>query len=112
MKTPDNSGINNMEQTHGTFDFLFYSLNILRYVPMCAAIILWAYHGYFRQKYHGYVGMKRQKRWHDLPRCSAAESKEDTLNRMIAAKKRQMSVSFRMAVMFSAIAVFWLFYIR
>lgn len=94
-----------MEQTYGTFD-------ILKYVPMCAAIFFWAYHMYYRQKYHGYIGMKRQKRWNDLPRYSAAESKEETLNMMIAAKSRQMSLSFRMALMFSAIAVFWFFYIR
>ncbi|UJQ26188.1 hypothetical protein L2D04_23035 (plasmid) [Pantoea agglomerans] len=56
--------------------------------------------------------MKRQKRWNDLPRYSAAESKEETLKMMISAKKRQVNLSFRMAWMFSAIAVFWFFYIR
>jgi len=71
-----------------------------------------AYHVYYRQKYHGYVEMKRQKRWNDLPRYSAAESKEETLKMMISAKKRQVNLSFRMAWMFSAIAVFWFFYIR
>jgi hypothetical protein len=103
-----------MEQVTGTFDFLYIfayvGMVIFKYVPMFCAILFWACYVYFQKKYHGYVGMKHLKLWNDLPRYSAAESKEETLNMMIAAKKRQVGLSFRMAVMFSAIAVFWLFY--
>ncbi|WP_261643251.1 hypothetical protein [Erwinia mallotivora] len=105
-----------MEQVTGTFDFLYFleflAILVFKYVPMLCAILFWACYMYFQKKYHGYVVMKHQKLWSDLPRRSAMENKEETLNMFIAAKKRQMRLSFRMAVMFSAIAVFWLFYMR
>ncbi|WP_312042956.1 hypothetical protein [Erwinia sp.] len=97
-----------MEQVTETFGFLYF----LKYVPLLGAVLFWAIYMYTRRQYDSYARMKYRKLWNDLPRHSAAESKEETLNMMIAAKKRQIGVSFRSAVMFSAIAVFWFFYMR
>lgn len=55
--------------------------------------------------------MKLLKRWNDLPRHSAMENKEETLNRIIVRKKKS-DLSFNLSVMFSVIAIFWLFYMR
>ena len=56
--------------------------------------------------------MKHRKQWNDLPRSSAAENKEETLNLMTEAKKRQVDLAFRTSVMFSVIALFCVFYMH
>ncbi|EEK4492300.1 hypothetical protein GNU93_20885 [Salmonella enterica] len=55
--------------------------------------------------------MRELKRWYDLPRVSATENKEETLNNMIAAEQKRAALSFRTAIVFTAIAIFWLVYI-
>ncbi len=98
-----------MEQVSGTFDFLYI---VMYFMPIFGAVLFWGYYIYARYKYHSYGEMKRMKLWNDLPRSSAAESKEETLNMIIEVKKRQKALCLRLAVMFSVIAVFWLYYMR
>lgn len=87
-------------------------LSFLRFVPMCVAIIFWLYYFFTLCIYNSYVDMKHRKQWNDLPRSSAAENKEETLNLMTEAKKRQVDLAFRTSVMFSVIALFCVFYMR
>jgi len=94
-----------MEDVTETFD-------VLRYVPLLLALIVWASHFYVRTRYNKFDSMRRFRRWNDLPRSSAAENKQDTLNQIIKAEERRVDLSLKLSVMFSLIAVFWMFYIR
>ena len=88
------------------------NFDVLRYVPLFLALLVWANHFYVRSRYNKFDAMRRFKKWNDLPRSSAAENKEDTLNQLIKAEERRVDLSLKLSVMFSLIAVFWLFYIR
>lgn len=94
-----------MDQVTETFDFL-------RYVPLCLAVVCWIQFLLTRRVHSKYGDMQRLKQWNDLPRSSATESKEETLKRIIKAEERRVNFAFRIAVMFSVIGVFWLFYMR
>lgn len=94
-----------MEQVTESFDFL-------RYVPLCVAAFFWIYHFITCSDHNKYSDMQRLKQWNDLPRYSATESKEETLKLIVKAQKRKVNMTFRIAVMFSVIGVFWLFYMK
>jgi len=94
-----------MEQTTDSLDFL-------RYVPLCIAAIFWIQYLLARRGHSRYVDMQRMRQWSNLPRNSAMESKEETLKLIIKAGERKVNFAFKLAVMFSLIAIFWLFYIR
>lgn len=94
-----------MEEVTENFDFL-------RYVPLFLALLVWANHFYVRSRYNKFDSMRRFRRRNDLLRSSAAENKQDTLNQIIKAEERRVDLSLKLSVMFSLIAVFWLFYIR
>lgn len=87
-------------------------LYFLRYVPLFLAMFFWLYYFFARHTCSQYVDMKHRKQWNDLPRSSTTENKEETLNLIIEARNRQVQLGFRLSVMFSVIAVFWLFYMR
>ncbi|EGK8902259.1 hypothetical protein IOW44_004409 [Salmonella enterica] len=88
------------------------SLEFLRYVPLCIAVIFWMQYLLTRRGHSKYVDMQRMKQWSDLPRTSATESKEETLKLIVKAGERRVNFAFKLAIMFSVIAIFWLFYIR
>lgn len=88
------------------------SFAFLRYVPLFLAAVLWIYHFLTCSEHNKYSDMQRLKQWNDLPRYSATESKEETLKQVLKAQKRKVNMTFRIAVMFSVIGVFWLFYMH
>lgn len=94
-----------MEQVTETFE-------ILRYVPLCLAAFLWVYYFITCSGHSKYSDMQRLKQWNDLPRYSATESKEETLKLILQAQKRKVNMTFKIAVMFSVIGIFWLFYMK
>ncbi|HHS9912329.1 TPA: hypothetical protein ACTW28_005161 [Klebsiella quasipneumoniae subsp. similipneumoniae] len=94
-----------MEQVTESFAFL-------RYVPLCLAAFLWIYYFLTCSEHNKYSDMQRLKQWNDLPRHSATESKEETLKLIVKAQKRKVNMTFKVAIMFSVIGVFWLFYIK
>lgn len=94
-----------MNPGHDTFEIL------IRYIPVFLAILLWACFLFSKLSLSKLETMRQLKRWYDLPRSSATENKEETLNKMISARERQAALSFKTSVIFSGIAIFWLFYI-
>ncbi len=94
-----------MEEVTETF-------NILRYVPLLIALFVWANHFYVRRRYKRFETMRRLNRDSDLQQFSAMENKEQTLNQIISAEERRVKFSLGLSLMFSFIAIFWLFYIR
>lgn len=94
-----------MDQAHNTFDTL------IRLTPVVLALIIWLYFLFCKLSLSKLETMRQLKRWYDLPRFSATENKEETLNKMISARERQTALSFKTSVIFSGIAIFWLFYI-
>lgn len=92
-----------MELVTESFDFL-------RYVPLCLAGILWLHHFYIRHTLSGYEEMKALKQWHDLPRYSATQNKEATLNSLIGSERKKVAASLGITIMFSVIGVLWFFY--
>lgn len=88
------------------------SLSFMRYVPLCLALLFWCYYMYIRWSYKKYDSMKRHKKWHDLTIHSVNESKEEILNQIINAKKRQIRLGFPYLIIFSLIGIFWFFYIH
>ena len=92
-----------MNQATRTFDFLLF-------VPLCLAVLFWLHHLYLRSVYKKFENMKRQQRWCDLPRRSATEDKEETLNAIIVSEQKRIDSSFKFSVMYSVIAAFWLLY--
>ncbi len=88
------------------------TIYFFKFFPLLPAFLFWIYYFYSRHTCNRYETMKRLKQWHDLPRYSATESKEDTLNDIIKTENNRVIVSFRFAVMFSLMALFCLFYMR
>lgn len=83
----------------------------LRFTPAILAVIFWIYCLSSKCSLNRMETMRELKRWYDLPRASATEKKEETLNNMIAAEQKRSALSFRTAIVFTAIAIFWLVYI-
>lgn len=83
----------------------------LKFIPVILAVIFWIYCLSSKYSLSRMETMRQLKRWYDLPRTSATENKEETLNNMIAAEQRRTTLSFKTAIVFSAIAIFWLVYI-
>lgn len=83
----------------------------LRFTPAILAVIFWIYCLSSKCSLNRMETMRELKRWYDLPRASATENKEETLNNMIAAEQKRAELSFRTAIVFTAIAIFWLVYI-
>lgn len=83
----------------------------LRFIPAILAVIFWIYCLSCKYSLSRLETMRQLKRWYDLPRSSATENKEETLNNMIAAEQRRTTLSFKTAIVFSAIALFWIIYI-
>ena len=94
-----------MDQTIDVFNLF------LRFAPVILAVIFWIYSLSSKCSLNRLETMRQLKRWYDLPRTSATENKEETLNNMIAAEQRRTSLSFKTAIVFSVIAIFWLVYI-
>lgn len=88
------------------------TIHFLKFVPLLPAFLFWLYYFYNRHTYNRYESIKNLKQWHDMPRYSATERKEDTLNDLIKSEKNRMIVSFRFSVMFSFMALFCVFYMR
>ena len=83
----------------------------LKFIPVILAVIFWIYCLSSKYSLSRMETMRQLKRWYDLPRASATENKEETLNNMIAAEQNRAALSFRTAIVFTAIAIFWLVYI-
>lgn len=83
----------------------------LKFIPVILAVIFWIYCLSSKYSLSRIETMRQLKRWYDLPRASATENKEETLNNMIAAEQKRAALSFRTAIVFTAIAIFWLVYI-
>lgn len=94
-----------MDQTTNIFSMF------LKFTPVILAVIFWIYSLSSQCSLNRLETMRQLKRWYDLPRSSATENKEETLNNMIAAEQRKTSLSFKTAIVFSVIALFWLVYI-
>ncbi|MFX3080100.1 hypothetical protein V6064_25115, partial [Klebsiella pneumoniae] len=52
-----------------------------------------------------------QKRWPDLPGGLTIHDKKEALHAMISAEERKTRASFKMAIFFTAIAIFWTVYL-
>ena len=83
----------------------------LKFIPVILAVIFWIYCLSSKYSLSRMETMRQLKRWYDLPRASATENKEETLNNMIEAEQKRAALSFRTAIVFTAIAIFWLVYI-
>ncbi|MFV6430462.1 hypothetical protein ACNPFS_27135, partial [Klebsiella pneumoniae] len=55
--------------------------------------------------------MQLQKRWPELPDGLTIHDKKEALHAMISAEERKTRASFKMAIFFTAIAIFWTVYL-
>lgn len=81
---------------------------LVKYLPGCLAILamsFWLIHFKIRKTLSRYEKMKELQQWNDLPRLSATQNKEETLDNMINAECDKISVSFNISLVISLIAV-------
>jgi hypothetical protein len=60
----------------------------LKFIPVILAVIFWIYCLSSKYSLSRMETMRQLKRWYDLPRASATENKEETLNNMIAGTEK------------------------
>ncbi|MDF3803745.1 hypothetical protein P3S64_25970 [Enterobacter hormaechei] len=75
----------------------------IKLTPPGLALLLWAY-GVYNQS-------SLKKRWPELPGSLTIHDKKEALHAMISAEERKTRASFKMAIFFTAIAIFWTVYI-
>ncbi|HAN9276628.1 TPA: hypothetical protein IGP84_003359 [Escherichia coli] len=83
---------------------------LVKLVPLSLALLFWLHHFYLRYSLGRYEQMKEFKNWYDLPRLSATQNKEETLNKIIDSERTKVAFSLGITVMFSFISVFCIFY--
>lgn len=89
-----------MENISGIFAFV-------KYLPFCLAILaisFWLVHFKIRKTLSRYEKMKELQQWCDLPRLSATQNKEETLDDLINSECDKLSVSFNVSLIVSLIA--------
>lgn len=80
---------------------------LVNYLPICLvilAILLWLLHFKIRKTLSRYEKIKELQQWCDLPRLSATQNKEETLDSMINAECDKLSITFNVSLIVSLIA--------
>lgn len=83
----------------------------IKITPPGLALLLWAYGVYNHFSLKKLETMQLQKRWPELPDGLTIHDKKEALHAMISAEERKTRASFKMAIFFTAIAIFWTVYL-
>lgn len=83
----------------------------IKLTPPGLALLLWAYGVYNQSSLKKLETMQLQKRWPELPGSLTIHDKKEALHAMISAEERKTRASFKMAIFFTAIAIFWTVYL-
>lgn len=83
----------------------------IKLTPPGLALLLWAYRVYNQSSLKKLETMQLQKRWPELPGGLTIHDKNEALHAMISAEERKTRASFKMAIFFTAITIFWTVYL-